>query len=232
MAGLGWRTLFSLGLVCARLGEGQAGQDQFLESDGIHIRYQVTGKGPLVVLIHGLGGTLENWQRNGVVRVLSPHFQVVAMDLRGHGRSGKPHEPALYGPEVAADVVRLLSHIGATKAHVVGYSMGGLIALDVAALQQDHALSVVVGGTGWPPPEALDNFRRQAEAFERAKVPAREGEDLRALAALSRGLQVLSEEQIRGIKIPLAVIIGADDLFMEDARRLSRVGCERRIRHG
>jgi pimeloyl-ACP methyl ester carboxylesterase len=50
----------------------------------------------------------------------------------------------------------------------------------------------------------------------------REGDDPRALAALSRGLRVLSAEDVRGIKIPLAVIIGSDDWFMSDAQRLSR----------
>jgi len=144
------------------------------------------------------------------------------MDLRGHGHSGKPHDRKSYGTELAADVVRLLSHIGATKAHIVGYSLGGLIALDVAALQQEHALSVVVGGTGWPPPAAVDNFRRQAEAFEQGKIPVREGDDAMAWAALLRGLRVLSAEDVHRIKIPLAVVIGADDPFMADAQRLSR----------
>jgi pimeloyl-ACP methyl ester carboxylesterase len=143
------------------------------------------------------------------------------MDLRGHGGSGKSHDPAFYGVELAADVVRLLTHVGAAKAHVAGYSLGGLIALDVAALHQEHALSVVVGGTGWPPPEAVDNFRRRADAFEQGKVQVPKGGDARALAALSRGLRVLSAEKVRGIKIPLAVIIGADDPFVADAHRLS-----------
>jgi pimeloyl-ACP methyl ester carboxylesterase len=215
------RLVFCVCLLCA-CAAGQTGRDQFFESDGVRIRYQAVGEGPLVVLIHGMGGTLESWQRTGIVRVLSPHFRVVAMDLRGHGRSGKPHEPASYGPALAADVVRLLRHIGAAKAHVVGYSLGGLIALDVAAVHQEHALSVVVGGTGWPPPDAVNNFRRQAEAYETAKVPVREGDDPAALAALSRGLRVLSAEDVRAIKIPLAVIIGADDMFIADAQRLSR----------
>jgi pimeloyl-ACP methyl ester carboxylesterase len=143
------------------------------------------------------------------------------MDLRGHGSSGKPHNPAFYGVQLAADVARLLTHVGVAKAHVVGYSLGGLVALDVAALQQEHALSVVVGGTGWPPPEAVDNFRRRADAFERRDVPLRKGDDARALAALSRGLRVLSAQEVRDINIPLAVIIGADDPFVADAQRLS-----------
>jgi pimeloyl-ACP methyl ester carboxylesterase len=99
--------------------------------------------------------------------------------------------------------------------------LGGLIALDVAALKEKFALSVVVGASGWPPADAVINFRRRAEAFEREPASPRDGRDNRALAALSRGLRLLSAEQVRSIKIPLAVIIGADDAFLADAHRLS-----------
>jgi pimeloyl-ACP methyl ester carboxylesterase len=68
----------------------------------------------------------------------------------------------------------------------------------------------------------VDNFRRHAEDIERGRVRVREGEDATALAALSRGLRVLSANDVRRITIPLAVIIGADDLFMADAQRLAR----------
>ena len=68
----------------------------------------------------------------------------------------------------------------------------------------------------------MDNFRRHAEAIEQGKVRLRDGEDATALAALSRGLGVLSAKDVRGIKNPLAVIIGADDMFMADAQRLAR----------
>lgn len=222
MASFGWLALVCAGLLCVRPGSGQTERDQYFESDGVRIHYQADGAGPVVVLIHGFGGTVESWHRTGVTRVLAPHFRVVAMDVRGHGRSAKPHDPASYGAALAADVVRLIKHLGETKAHVVGYSLGGLVALDVAALHQEHALSVVVGGTGWPPPDAVDNFRRHAEAIEQGKVRLRDGEDATALAALSRGLGVLSAKDVRGIKNPLAVIIGADDMFMADAQRLAR----------
>ncbi len=132
---------------------GQSTQDRFLDSDGARIRFQVSGQGPPVVLIHGFGESLEIWHQRGVVRALSPHFTVIAMDVRGHGRSGKPHDPKSYGTELSGDVVRLLDNLGATKAHIVGYSMGALVALDFAVLHQDRTLSVVLGGAGWNPPE-------------------------------------------------------------------------------
>jgi surfactin synthase thioesterase subunit len=202
---------------------GQSSKDRFFDSNGVRIRYQVWGQGQPVILIHSFGESLESWQRGGVVRALSPHFQVIALDVRGHGHSSKPHDQKSYGAELPGDVVRLLRHLGVTKAHIVGYSMGALVALDFAVLHQQHALSVVLGGAGWNPPETLDDFRQQAEAFELGKVPSREGDDAKALAALLRGLRVLSEEEVRRIHVPMAALIGADDRFMSNVQRLSRV---------
>jgi pimeloyl-ACP methyl ester carboxylesterase len=201
----------AVAIVCAGLAPeqpvlGQTGQDKFFESNGIRIRYQITGEGVPVILLHGLGGTLESWQRVGVTGMLARHFRVVAMDMRGHGQSGKPHDPKFYGPALAADIVRLLNHIGAAKAHVVGYSLGGLIALDFAALQQKHAASVLIGGTGWPPPDALNNFRKTAEGFEQGKFRVREGDDAMAWGALSRGLRILTADEVHRIKIPMAIV--------------------------
>lgn len=152
-------------LVSVQCALGQSAQDRFLDSNGVRIRYQVWGQGSPVVLIHGFGETLEIWHRADVVRVLSRHFQVIAIDVRGHGRSSKPHDQKSYGAELSADVVRLLRHLGNSKAHIVGYSMGALVALDFAVIHQEHALSVVLGGAGWNPAETLDDFRQQAEAY-------------------------------------------------------------------
>lgn len=174
------------------------------------------------MLIHGFGETLERWHAAGVVSALSPHFQVITFDVRGHGRSDKPRDRQSYGTELSADVVRLLRHLNVPKAHVVGYSMGAMVALDFAILQQEHALSVVLGGAGWNPPEALDEFGKQAEAFERGAVPTRNEEEAKALAALLRGLRGLSEQEVRKIKIPIAALIGSNDRFMPNVRRLSR----------
>lgn len=111
-------------LACGYAAPGQSTQDRFLDSNGVRIRFHVLGQGPPVVLIHGFGESLESWHQRGVVRALSPHFKVIAMDVRGHGHSSKSHDPKSYGTELSGDVVRLLRHLGATKAHVVGYSMG------------------------------------------------------------------------------------------------------------
>jgi pimeloyl-ACP methyl ester carboxylesterase len=73
-------------------------------------------------------------------------YQVIALDCRGHGKSDKPHDPAKYGPEMAADVVRLLDHLKIEKAHLIGYSSGAFIAGKVAATHPDRVLSLVCGG--------------------------------------------------------------------------------------
>jgi pimeloyl-ACP methyl ester carboxylesterase len=210
-------------LVCTDCGLTQRVQDAFFDSNGVAIRYRVSGQGPSVVLIHGFGETLERWQSAGIIPLLSPHFQVIAMDVRGHGRSGKPHNEGSYGAELTSDILRLLRHLRVTKAHIVGYSMGAMIALDFAVLHQQHTLSIVLGGAGWNPPEILDEFRQQAEAFERGEVPARDGDDPKALAALLRGVRVLSETDVRSINVPMAAFIGSQDRFMPNVHRLSRV---------
>src|SRR5688572_7734708 len=84
-------------LACGQAEPGQSTHDRFFDSHGVRIRYQGWGQGAPVILIHGFGESLETWHRGGVVRALSPHCQVIAMDVRGHGRSGKAHDPKSYG---------------------------------------------------------------------------------------------------------------------------------------
>jgi pimeloyl-ACP methyl ester carboxylesterase len=211
------------GAQAARIGESSPSQDLYFDSNGIKLRYQLTGQGPPVVLIHGFGETLERWQSGNVVRVLSPHFQLIIIDVRGHGRSGKPHAPKSYGPELAADVGRLLRHLGKTRAHIVGYSMGALIALDLAVLHPNAVLSVVLAGAGLIPPETLADFSQQADGYEQGRIPAGPGGDAKALAALLRGLRSLSEDDVRRIGVPVAVVIGTQDRFMSHVQRLTRV---------
>src|SRR5436190_11906301 len=99
--------------------------DDTFDSNGVKIRYVTEGTGVPVVLIHGWMGDSTTWGRDKSGTKLKPPdgFQVIALDCRGHGKSDKPHDPAKYGPEMAADVVRLLDHLKIEKAHLVGYSM-------------------------------------------------------------------------------------------------------------
>jgi pimeloyl-ACP methyl ester carboxylesterase len=125
--------------------------DGMFDSNGVKIRYVTEGTGEPVVLIHGWMADSSMWGRDpsGNTKLNTAHtegFQLIALDCRGHGQSGKPHDQKQYGAEMAADVVRLLDHLKIEKAHLIGYSMGAFIAGKVAATHPKRVLSVVYGG--------------------------------------------------------------------------------------
>ncbi len=131
--------------------------DEVFDSNGVKIRYVTEGKGEPVVLIHGWMADSSMWgqDQSGNTKLSGAEgFQLIALDCRGHGKSGKPHDPEKYGPEMAADVVRLLDHLKIEKAHLIGYSSGAFIAGKVAATHPERVLSVVYAGqapviVGW-----------------------------------------------------------------------------------
>jgi pimeloyl-ACP methyl ester carboxylesterase len=100
--------------------------------NGININYEQTGSGPHLALIHGLTGSLKMWQ-SFIVPALNDRFTVLTFDLRGHGRSDMP--PTGYtSADMACDLIALLDSLGVDRAHVVGHSIGGIVALHAAAL--------------------------------------------------------------------------------------------------
>lgn len=85
------------------------------------------GQGPLVVLMHGIGGNRTNWHDQ--LEPFAAHFHVVAWDARGYGASDDYEGPLDFG-SFAGDLARLLDYFEASRAHLVGLSMGGVIAMD------------------------------------------------------------------------------------------------------
>src|SRR5215469_6705144 len=125
----------------------RAAESRFFRSDGVTIRYLVEGEGEPVLLIHGLGASVHvQWGASGVIQALAKDHRVIAYDNRGHGRSGKPHDPQRYGEETVEDAVRLLDHLEIPKAHIVGYSMGALITNKLLVEHPDRFLSATLGG--------------------------------------------------------------------------------------
>jgi 3-oxoadipate enol-lactonase len=97
--------------------------------DDINLYYEIHGEGEPVVLITGLASDLSELQ--GIIRALSAKYQVLAFDNRGAGRTDKPDIP--YSIELMArDTAGLMRAVGITRAHVIGISMGGRIALELA----------------------------------------------------------------------------------------------------
>ncbi|RPI98068.1 MAG: alpha/beta hydrolase [Candidatus Aminicenantes bacterium] len=145
------RSLLMLLVVCCLAPRFMGADDAAFDSNGVKIRYVTEGKGVPIVLIHGWMADSGMWgrDRSGNTKLNAAGasgFQLIALDCRGHGQSDKPHDPKMYGPEMAADVVRLLDHLKIKKAHLVGYSSGAFIAGKVAATHPKRVLSVVYAG--------------------------------------------------------------------------------------
>ncbi len=141
-------------------------QGRFFDSNGVPIRFVVQGSGPAVLLLHGLTGSLEHWVNVGYYDGPFDGYQLIAADCRGHGQSGKPHDPAAYGLEMVKDIVRLLDHLEIQKAHLVGHSMGAGIALKMAARCPARVRSAVLAGSGWSDDSVYESWRLLAESFE------------------------------------------------------------------
>jgi pimeloyl-ACP methyl ester carboxylesterase len=153
------RSLLTALVLCCLVSLPVDAADEVFDSNGVKIRYVTEGKGEPVVLIHGWMSDSSMWgqDKSGNTRLDTTGadgFQLIALDCRGHGKSDKPHDPEKYGPEMAADVVRLLDHLKIEKAHLIGYSSGAFIAGKVAATHPERVLSVVYAGqapviVGW-----------------------------------------------------------------------------------
>jgi pimeloyl-ACP methyl ester carboxylesterase len=129
------------------------GMTTFRSGDGVEIYYEVWESEsalPPVLLHHGfIADGRTNWVLPGVVAALTgAGRRVVAIDARGHGRSGKPHDPSLYGESrMADDVVALLDLLGVTEVDLVGYSMGAIVTL-LTAVRDARVRRLVIGGVG------------------------------------------------------------------------------------
>ncbi|EIK94706.1 alpha/beta hydrolase [Pseudomonas sp. M47T1] len=104
----------------------------FFEHDGCALHYEEYGQGEPLLLVHGLGSSAQDWEYQ--IPALAPHYRLIVVDLRGHGRSEKPRER--YSIEgFAADLAALLERLGTGRVHYVGLSMGGMTGFQLAV---DH----------------------------------------------------------------------------------------------
>jgi len=100
----------------------------------IKLNYKHSGSGPVVIILHGLFGSLDNWQ--SMAKMLSENFSVYCLDLRNHGKS--PHTEEFSIPLMAKDVIQFMDDHLLTEANVIGHSMGGKVALEM--LNQENEL--------------------------------------------------------------------------------------------
>jgi pimeloyl-ACP methyl ester carboxylesterase len=112
------------------------------QCNGVVLNYRSVGDGSDVVLIHGLATNHAFW-RFDVLLSLAKAYRVTVYDLRGHGHSEMPKEGYDSG-HMVADLHHLLNHLHITKAHLVGHSLGGVIALHYAALHPERIKSITI----------------------------------------------------------------------------------------
>jgi pimeloyl-ACP methyl ester carboxylesterase len=227
-------------LSAARLSADTPAGDSF-DSNGVKIHYTVEGKGEPVLLIHGFVADADlNWRLPGVIKALAENYKVIALDNRGHGKSDKPHDPAKYGEEMAEDAVRLLDHLGIKKAHIVGYSMGGMITAKLLTTHPDRFLTATLGGHGGlketddmsrmaPLADSLDAGKGlapliialnpkgkplpSAQEISVINKALSERNDQKALAAVVRSWKglVVSDAKLKANKVPTLALIGELD---------------------
>jgi pimeloyl-ACP methyl ester carboxylesterase len=186
---------------CQPMLGGETTQASF-DSKGVKIAYTVRGRGEPVILIHGwLASGRLNWDLPGISDLLAKDHRVITIDMPGHGLSDKPTKMEAYGPELVEDVLRSMDHLKIKKAHVVGYSMGGIIAANLTAKHPDRVLSVVLGGMGW-----LREGSVEQKFFAGSRDRQPYGICFRSLAKLA-----VTEKQIKLIRVPVLILIGDHD---------------------
>jgi len=130
------------------LGPGQAGTEKRMASiqvGDIETSYELIGAGDPVVLIHGLGSSSRDWEQQ--LPALAERYRVLTYDVRGHGASSKPRGPYSVA-QFANDLALLLERLEHRPAHVVGISMGGMIAFQLAVDRPDLVRSLVIVNSG------------------------------------------------------------------------------------
>ena len=136
----------------------------FAEIDGCTLYYRSFGEGPPAVFVHGLGGSANVW--HGVLESMQQHHHVIALDLRGHGRSDGKGKFSVEG--WAHDVVGLIRHLELPTVTLIGHSLGTLIVQYIAQTEPDVADEIVlVGGISYFQPATLDAYRDRADRVEK-----------------------------------------------------------------
>ncbi|HEX4740767.1 MAG TPA: alpha/beta fold hydrolase [Caulobacteraceae bacterium] len=201
-----------------------------LNRDGVKLYYEVHGSGPLILLTHGYSATSQMW--TGQVDTLSKDHTLVAWDMRGHGQSDYPADPAAYSEAATvADMAAILDAVGAREAVIGGLSLGGYMSLafHLAHPQRTRALLIIDTGPGYKNDDARDGWNRNAlatgERYEReglgnlargsVEMRTSRHRDATGLALAARGMLTQKDARVisslPGIQVPAIVVVGAND---------------------
>jgi pimeloyl-ACP methyl ester carboxylesterase len=134
----------------------------YLSINNIKLYYESQGRGEPLVLLHGLGSSTRDWQNQ--VAFFSKRYQVILVDVRGHGRSDKPPGPYSI-PQFAQDLVLFLEALALPPVFLAGLSMGGMIAFQMAVDRPDLVKKLVVVNAG--PEYLMNTFKQRIQVWIR-----------------------------------------------------------------
>src|SRR6201991_473820 len=131
--------------------------------DGVRLHFEETGSGHPVIFVHEFAGDYRSWEPQ--MRHFGKRYRTIADNARGFPPSEVPENVSSYSQARAADdILAVLDHIGASKAHIVGLSMGGFATLHFGLRHPQRALSLCIGGCGYgAAPGKRETFRTQAD---------------------------------------------------------------------
>ena len=161
-------------------------------NDALKLHYETEGAGPPVLFMHGYTSTIALWRDQ--IPVLSPHYRLICMDLRGHGESEGTDIDGYNLAALAGDALAVLDQEGVERAVIVGHSMGGMVAQELLARHGDRVGAAVFSSTTCKAPPR-EYFLPVVEwAVKLGDIPAGE----RAADPLTRSCKPVSEATARG----------------------------------
>ncbi len=138
----------------------------YFKHEDLTMFYKVVGSGDPILLIHGLGSDHRGWEFQE--EALASHFQVIMPDLRGHGRTEVDELGMMIPPDnFADDLDALLHHLGHEKTHVVGHSLGGIVAQHFVLRHPSRVDKLVLMGTT---PKVTDDLIDVVYSWREAQV--------------------------------------------------------------
>jgi pimeloyl-ACP methyl ester carboxylesterase len=197
-----------------------------MDVGALELYYERHGEGPPLVLIHGAFGTIESCFA-GLLPELARHFDVVAVEMQGHGRTRDVARPFSY-EDMAADTAALLDALDISRAHIVGYSMGGAVGLQLALDRPELVDRLVfAGGASFDPDGEYPELQASFESFDPHQLDGSRWHEAHRRVApdpdawtslvvklneLDRSGHSWSREQLAGVRTPTLLINGDADI--------------------
>ena len=213
----------------------------YADNDGVKIYYEVEGEGPPLMLVHWASGSTADWRMFGYVDALKEDYQLIMVDMRGHGQSDKPDKPSAYDAEIqVTDIVAVLDELDIDKTHFFGYSLGAKLGWTLAKYAPERFHSFIIGGhtpSRWDDSEwaswVLDNgvvgmahmiedFARDNGMWHPDIFAAYENSDLEAVVLNSGALFKQNHvSDLPDMQMPFLLLVGREDPLYLDISEVS-----------